>query len=65
MKNPFGASTMSVFQLGVIYMSCRQVLTLINNTQLLLKLPILDKFRLAIFYKGATQRNYAIINGKY
>jgi hypothetical protein len=54
-KNPFGASPISVFQLGVIYMSWRQVLIPIHNTQLLLKLPILDKFRLGTFQKGEKQ----------
>ncbi len=63
MKNPFGASSIDVFQLGVIYMSYRQVLTPIHNFQLLLKLPILDKFRLAAFHKSATQRNYGIRAG--
>ena len=32
-------------------MSCRQVLTPINNFQLLLKLEILDKLRLVTFHK--------------
>jgi len=32
-------------------MQYRQVLTPVNNTQLLLKLGILDKFRLVTFHK--------------
>ncbi len=63
MKNPFGASLIDVFQLGVICMLYRHVLTLIQNSQLLLKPPILDKFRLAMFHKSATQRNYSIRTG--
>ncbi len=62
-KNPFGRIPVNVFQLGFVYMSYRQVLTPIHNSQLLLKLPILDKFRLAIFHKSATQRNYSIKTG--
>jgi len=50
-KNPFGVTPINVFKLGIIYMPYRQVLTTINNFQLLLKLPILDKFRLAKFHK--------------
>ncbi len=60
-KNLFGVSPINVFQLGVIYMSCRQVLTPIHSSQLL---PILGKFRLATFHKSATQRNYSIKPGK-
>jgi hypothetical protein len=63
MKNPLGIVLINLFQLGVIYKSHRQVLTPIYNSQLLLKLPILDKFRLAIFHKSATQRNYSIKTG--
>jgi len=62
-KNPFGIVPINVFQLGVIYKSHRQVQTLIYNSHLLLKLPILDKFRLATFHKSATQRNYCIKTG--
>jgi len=47
----------ALFQLRVIYMSYK-VLTPVNNFQLLLKLPILDKFRLATLHLQATQRNY-------
>jgi hypothetical protein len=60
MNNPFGIVPINVFQLGVIYKSYRQVLTSIHNSQLLLKLPILDKFRLATFHTSTTQRNYSI-----
>ncbi len=63
MKNPFDVVPIIVFQLGVIYRSYRQVLTPIDNSQLLLKLPILDKFRLATFNTSATQRNYSIKTG--
>jgi hypothetical protein len=56
-KNMFGVAPINVFQLGVIYKSYRQLLTPIYNVRLLLKLPILDKFRLAIFHTCATQRN--------
>jgi len=42
------------FKLQVIYKSYRQVLTSSNNSQLLSKLEILDKFRLA--YKAMVQR---------
>jgi hypothetical protein len=62
-KNPFGRIPVNAFQLGFVYMSHRQVLTPIHNYQLILKLPILDKFRLAIFHKSATQRNYSIKTG--
>jgi hypothetical protein len=60
-KNPFGISPIYVFQLGVIYMSYRQVLTLIHNSQLLLKLPILDKFRFATFHKGAKHKETTVL----
>jgi hypothetical protein len=39
------------FRLQVIYKSYRQVLTPVNNSQLLLKLEILDKLRLVTFHK--------------
>jgi hypothetical protein len=48
------------FRLQVIHKSYRQVLTPVNNSQLLLKLEILDKFRL-----NKTQRNCNIITGSY
>ncbi len=53
----------ALFQLSVIYKSCRQALTPVNNSQHLLKLPILDKFRLGTFHTCATQRNYNIRTG--
>jgi hypothetical protein len=59
-KNLFGLSLLDVFLHGVIYMSYIQALTPIHNSQLLLKMPILNKFRLAMFHKSATQRNYSI-----
>jgi hypothetical protein len=48
---------MLYFQLSVIYMY-RLVLISVNNLQLLLRLPILDKFRLVIFHLQEIQRNY-------
>jgi len=39
------------FRLQVIDKSYRQVLTPVNSSQLLLKLEILDKFRLVTFHK--------------
>jgi hypothetical protein len=53
------------FRLYVSNKSYRQVLTPVNNSQLLLKLEILDKFRLVTFHKNTTQRNYNIITGSY
>ena len=41
---------------NVIYKSYRQVLTPVNNSQLLLKLAILDKFR-GLYYKTLRIRN--------
>ncbi len=54
-----------VFQLQVIYKSCRQVLTPVNNSQLLLELEILDKLRLVTLHTTAAQRNCNIITGWY
>jgi hypothetical protein len=54
-----------VFQLQVIYKSYRQVLTPVNYSQLLLKLEILDKFRLVTFHTMATQRKCNVITGSY
>ncbi len=45
-KTMFGWVLQIYFKLQVIYKSCRQVLTSSNNSQLLLKLDILDKLRL-------------------
>ncbi len=53
----------ALFQLSVIYKSCGQALTPVNKSQHLLKLPILDKFRLGTFHTCATQRNYNIRTG--
>jgi hypothetical protein len=55
----------ALFQLSVIYKSYRQLLTLVDNSQLLLKLPILDKFRLVAFHLKATERNYNLKTGLY
>jgi hypothetical protein len=59
MKNPFGIVPINSF--CVIYKSYRQVLTSIHNSQLLSKLPILGKFRLATF--KCNKRNYSIKTG--
>jgi hypothetical protein len=53
----------TLFQLSVIYKSCRQTLTPASHSQLLLKLPILDKLRLVTFHTCVTQRNYNIGTG--
>jgi len=45
-KNMFGFTVLYCTVFNVNDKSYRQVLTLINNSQLLLKLEILDKFRL-------------------
>jgi hypothetical protein len=45
------------FKLQVIYKSCRQILTSSNNSQLLLKLEILDKFRLATNQRNKDKEN--------
>jgi len=50
-KNPFGLVFRYFFQLHIIYMSYRQVLTPVNNSQFLLKLEILDKLSLLTFHK--------------
>jgi hypothetical protein len=50
-KNPFFISSDTLFQLRVICESNRQVLTPVNNSELLLKLEILDKLRLVTFHK--------------
>ncbi len=52
-----------VFQLQVTYKLYRQVLTPVNNSQLLLKLEILDKLRLVTFHKNTTQRKHNILTG--
>jgi hypothetical protein len=46
----------SVFYFQLFDKSYRQVLTPVNNSQLLLKLAILDKFRLATFHGMTTQK---------
>jgi hypothetical protein len=62
-KNLFGLVQMLFSSLVFIYKSCRQVLTPINNSLLISKLPILDKFRLVTFHTFATQRHYKIRTG--
>jgi hypothetical protein len=44
-----------------LHKSCRQVLTPVNNSQLLLKQEILDKLRLVTFHKNATQRKHKVL----
>jgi hypothetical protein len=51
------------FRLQVTYKSYRQVLTPVNNSQLLLKLEILDKLRLVTFYKNTIQRKHDVLTG--
>ena len=63
MKNLFGIVQINVFQLSVIYKWYRQVLTSIHNFHFLLKLTILDKFRVETFHTCATQRNYSVKTG--
>jgi hypothetical protein len=55
-KYQFGLSSDTLFQLGVIYRSYRQVLTPVNNSHHLLKLPIPDKFRCVTFHSMATKK---------
>ncbi len=49
MKNTFGFSILLFTAFSVDDKSYRQVLTPVNNSQLLFKLEILDKFRLVSF----------------
>jgi hypothetical protein len=58
-------SSILYFRLYVIDKSYRQVLTPDNNSQLLLKLEILDKFRIVTVQKNTTQRNYNILTVSY
>ncbi len=51
-KNRFGFSILLFTASDVIDKFYRQVLTPVNNSQLLLKLEILDKFRLVTNHKG-------------
>ncbi len=57
-KNPFGCISHLFSASSVYYKSYRQVLTLVNNLQCLLRLPIFDKTRLAAFHIKARQRNH-------
>jgi hypothetical protein len=52
---------MLYFRLQAIHKSYRQVLTPVNNPQLLLKLENLNKLRLVTFYKNATQRKHKVV----
>jgi hypothetical protein len=47
------------------FKSYRQVLTPVNNSQLLLKMEILDKLRLVTFHTTATQIKFNVITGSY
>jgi hypothetical protein len=58
-------SSILYFRLYVIDKSYGQVLTPVNNSQLLLKLEIIDKFRLVAFHKNTIQRNNNFITGPY
>jgi hypothetical protein len=53
------------FRLKFIYKSYRQVLTPVNNSQLLLKLEILGKLRLFTFHKNTIQRKHNILTGSF
>ena len=61
----FGFSILLFTAFGVIDKSYRQVLTPVINSQLLLKLVILDKFRLVTFHSLATQRKPLHKTGSY
>ncbi len=56
-KSVFGKVFQIFIFFQVIYKSYRQVLTLVENSSLLLKLRIFNKSRLATLYKHSTQRN--------
>ncbi len=56
-KNMFGFSIVIFTAFDVIDKSYRRVLTMINNSQLLLKLEILDKFRLVTNHKTQYKEN--------
>ncbi len=53
----FGFSILYFTTFNVIDKSYRQVLTPVNNAQLLLKLEILDKFRLVTYQKIQHKEN--------
>ncbi len=55
-KSGFGKVFQIFIFFKVIYKSYRQVLTLVENSSLLLKLRIFNKPRLATLYKHSTQR---------
>jgi hypothetical protein len=56
----FGFSILLFTAFNVDDNSYRQVLTPVNNSQLLLKLEILDKFRLVTNHKFKCKGNYDI-----
>ncbi len=57
---PFGFSILLFTAFSVDDKSYRQVLTPVNNSQLLLKLEILDKFRLGTDHTFKHKGNYNI-----
>jgi hypothetical protein len=59
-KNTFGFSILLFTAFNVDDKSYRQVLTPVNNSQLLLKLEILDKFRLDTNHEFKHKGNYNI-----
>ena len=56
-KSGFGKVVSDIYLFQDIDKSYIQVLTLVENSLLLLKLRIFNKSRLATFYKHQTQRN--------
>jgi hypothetical protein len=59
-KNTSGFSILLFTAFNVIDKSYRQVLTQVNNSQLLLKLEIIDKFRLVTNHKIQHKGNCSI-----
>ncbi len=59
-KNMFGFSILLFTAFSVDDKSYRQVLTQVNNSQLLLKLEILDKFSVVTNHKFKHKGNYNI-----
>ncbi len=57
-KNLLGLLSLLFSAFRVIYKSCRQALTHINNLQCLLSLRIFDNATLVAFHKKIKQRNY-------
>ena len=59
-KNMFGFTILYCTVFNVDDRSYRQVLTPVNNSQLLLKWEIIDKFRLVTNHESQHKRNYNI-----